>query len=116
MNLAFVPWIAHAGLALSIGLGACLNAAFLFLGLRQRGIYQARPGWAIFFVQLAGALCLLSGVTMWAAGHFSWIAMQAHPFLRMGALLLVMTVGAIVYFGALMLTGFRFADFKRIAR
>jgi putative peptidoglycan lipid II flippase len=116
MNLVFVPWIAHAGLALSIGLGACLNATFLFLGLRQRGIYQAKPGWALFFGQLAGALCLLSGVTMWVAAHFDWIAMQAHPFLRMGALLLVMAVGAIVYFGTLMLTGFRFADFKRIAR
>jgi len=65
---------------------------------------------------ITGALFLLSGVTMWVAGHFDWIAMQAHPFLRMGTLLLVMVVGAIVYFGALMLTGFRFADFKRIAR
>src|SRR3569623_1769094 len=37
MNLLFVPWIAHAGLALSIGLGACLNAAFLYRGLRSRG-------------------------------------------------------------------------------
>ena len=116
MNLVFVPWIAHAGLALSIGLGACLNGTFLFIGLRRRGIYQARPGWAMFFVQLAGGLCLLSGVTMWVAGHFDWIAMQAHPFLRMGALLLVMAIGAVVYFGALVLTGFRFADFKRIAR
>jgi putative peptidoglycan lipid II flippase len=84
--------------------------------LRKRGIYQARPGWAKFFGQLAGALFLLSGVTMWVAGHFDWIAMQAHPFLRMGALLLVMAVGAAVYFGALVLTGFRLADFKRIAR
>ena len=116
MNLVFVPWIAHAGLALSIGLGACLNAGFLFIGLRRRGIYQARPGWGLFFAQLAGALFLLAGVTMWVAGHFDWIAMQSHPFLRMGALLLVTTVGALVYFGALMLTGFRFSDFKRIAR
>jgi putative peptidoglycan lipid II flippase len=42
--------------------------------------------------------------------------MQAHPFLRMGALLLVMAIGAVMYFGALLLTGFRFSDFKRIAR
>ena len=38
MNLLFIPAFAHAGLALSIGLGACLNASFLFLGLRRRGI------------------------------------------------------------------------------
>ncbi len=29
MNLAFIGWIGHAGLALSIGLAACLNAAML---------------------------------------------------------------------------------------
>lgn len=116
MNMVFVPWIAHAGLALSIGLGACLNAAFLFMGLRRRGIYQAQPGWPMFFARLAGALFLLAGSTMWVAGHFDWIAMQAHPLLRMAALLLVMAVGGAVYFGSLLLTGFRFADFKRIAR
>ncbi|RZA24701.1 MAG: hypothetical protein EOP02_13200 [Proteobacteria bacterium] len=97
-------------------IGACLNAAFLFFGLRRRGIYQAKPGWALFFGQLAGALFLLSGVTMWVAGQFDWIAMQAHPFLRIGALLMVMGIGGVVYFGALMLTGFRPSDFKRIAR
>ena len=116
MNIVFVPWIAHAGLALSIGLGACLNAAFLFLGLKRRGIYQVKAGWGLFLAQLAGALFLLAGTTMWVAGHFDWIAMQAHPLLRMGALFLVMAVGGIVYFGALLLTGFRFADFKRTAR
>ena len=116
MNMVFVPWIAHAGLALSIGLGACLNAAFLFLGLRRRGIYQAKAGWGLFMARLAGALFLLAGSTMWVAGHFDWIAMQAHPLLRMGALFLVMAVGGVVYFGALLLTGFRFSDFKRIAR
>lgn len=116
MNMVFVPWIAHAGLALSIGLGACLNAAFLFLGLRRRGIYRAKAGWGLFMARLAGALFLLAGSTMWVAGHFDWIAMQAHPLLRMGALFLVMAVGGVVYFGALLLTGFRFSDFKRIAR
>jgi putative peptidoglycan lipid II flippase len=116
MNLVFVPWLAHAGLALSIGLGACLNACFLFIGLRRRGIYRTQPGWGLFLARLAGALFLLAGVTMWIAGHFDWIAMQAHPLLRMGALVLVMAAGGTVYFGTLVATGFRFTDFKRIAR
>ena len=32
LNLAFVPWLAHAGLALSIGLAAMVNAAWLLAG------------------------------------------------------------------------------------
>jgi hypothetical protein len=34
----------------------------------------------------------------------------------MAALFLVMAVGGVVYFSALLLTGFRFSDFRRIAR
>jgi len=115
MNLLFVPWIAHAGLALSIGLGACLNAAFLYRGLRSRGIYQPQKGWKLFFVRLAGALCLLAGISLWIAGHFDWMALHAHPFIRIGALLLVIGASIAVYFGSLLLMGFRFRDFKRIS-
>src|SRR5512135_1134818 len=35
MNLAFVGWLHHAGLALAIGLGACFNSAVLFYLLRK---------------------------------------------------------------------------------
>ncbi|MES2537394.1 MAG: murein biosynthesis integral membrane protein MurJ [Pseudomonadota bacterium] len=115
MNLLFVPWIAHAGLALSIGVGACLNASFLYWGLRQRGIYVPRQGWGLFFCRLVGALFLLAGVAMWTAGHFNWIALQAHPFQRIGALLVVMAACGATYFGAMLAMGFRFRDFKRIS-
>jgi putative peptidoglycan lipid II flippase len=116
MNLLFIPAFAHAGLALSIGLGACLNASFLFLGLRRRGIYVARPGWTIFLVRLTGALFLLAGVSMWIAGHFDWIGLRAQPLVRMAALALVIGVAGVVYFGALFATGFRLGDFKRVAK
>ncbi|MDB5838082.1 MAG: murJ, partial [Herminiimonas sp.] len=115
MNLLFVPWIAHAGLALSIGLGACLNAAFLFWGLRRRGIFVAQRGWGLFLARLLGALFLLAGVSLWVAGHFDWLGMQAHPFQRIGALMLVIFAGGFTYFGALLATGLRLADFKRIS-
>lgn len=115
MNLLFVPWIAHAGLALSIGLGACLNAAFLYWGLRQRGIYTAHRGWGLFLIKLTGALFLLAGVALWSAGHFDWVALQAHPLQRIGALAMVMLACGITYFGALLIMGFRFQDFKRVS-
>ena len=115
MNLLFVPWIAHAGLALSIGLGACVNAGFLYWGLRRRGIYVAQRGWGMFFARLTGALFLLAGVALWTAGHFDWLGLQAHPFQRVGALLAIMTACGVTYFGALLATGFRFRDFKRVS-
>ena len=115
MNLLFVPWIAHAGLALSIGLGACLNAIFLYNGLRRRGIYVARSGWGLFLLRLAGALSLLAGVALWTAGHFNWLALRAHPLERIGALAFVMAACGITYFGALLAMGFRFRDFKRVS-
>jgi putative peptidoglycan lipid II flippase len=115
MNLLFVPWIQHAGLALSVGVGACLNAAFLYLGLRRKGIYEALPGWRLFLVKLTGALFLLAGVALWTAGHFDWIGMQDRPLLRVGALTLVMLACGITYFGALIAMGFRFRDFKRVS-
>ena len=115
MNLIFVPWIAHAGLALSIGLGACVNAAFLYWGLRKRGIYVAQPGWRIFLLRLCGALILLAGMALWTAGHFDWMALRAHPLQRVGALGLVIAACGATYFGALLAMGFRFRDFKRVS-
>lgn len=115
LNVALVPLIAHAGLALSIGIGACINAAFLFFGLRRRRLYTAKPGWVLFLVRLLAALLLLAGVAMWIAGQFDWIALKSAPWLRIGALALVLGAAGTVYFGALLLMGFRFRDFKRVA-
>jgi putative peptidoglycan lipid II flippase len=115
MNLIFVPWIAHAGLALSVGLGACLNALFLYLGLRRHGIYTAQRGWATFFIKLTGALFLMAGVALWTSGYFDWLALQAHPIKRILALSMVMAACMVTYFGALFVMGFRINDFKRIS-
>ena len=116
MNLLFVPTLKLAGLALSIGLGACLNAGFLYWGLRRRGIYTARPGWGLFLLKLAGALCLMAGCALWTAAQFDWIGLQAHPLQRIGALTLVLINCAVAYFGALAAMGLRPTDFKRHAR
>lgn len=116
MNLFFVPVFAHAGLALSIGIGACGNAAILFYMLRKKGIYQPEKGWKIFFLKLAVALVLLAVASIWSASYFDWIGMQTHPLYRMGALAIVMIVCGVVYFGALLLLGFRIRHFRRIAQ
>ncbi|RJF99144.1 murein biosynthesis integral membrane protein MurJ [Noviherbaspirillum saxi] len=115
MNLIFVPRFAHAGLALSVGVGACLNAVFLYIGLKRRGIYVAHSGWLLFLLRLCGALFLLAGVALWTAGHFDWVGLQSRPLLRVAALTAVMGACGVTYFGALIAMGFRFRDFKRIS-
>lgn len=116
MNLVFVPWIAHAGLALSIGLGACLNAAVLFWSLKRHGIYSVQSGWPMFFLKLAGALCLMAGTALWSAGHFDWTGLHTHPLRRIASLTLVIGACAAIYFGALAAMGLRLSDFKRSAK
>ena len=113
MNLIFVPWIAHAGLALSIGLGATLNAFFLFVMLRKNKIYQPESGWPLFIIQIFGALFILAGVGLWMGSQFDWIALHSAPWTRIGLLFLIMTICALSYFIALIAMGLRLTDFKR---
>jgi putative peptidoglycan lipid II flippase len=67
MNLAFIGWLQHAGLALSIGLAACLNAALLYRGLRRRASITPQPGWMAFSLKLLVALAIMGGALWWPA-------------------------------------------------
>lgn len=111
LNLVFVPIYDHAGLALSIGVGACFNALILFYLLKKRGVYKPQNGWVLFFLKVSVALILLALVSYGLANYFNWIAMQAKPLIRIGAMALVMIICGIVYFGTLFALGFRVRDF-----
>ena len=115
MNAALVPIFAHAGLALAIGLGACINAGALLLGLRRRGVYRPAPGWGRFLLRMLPALAALTAVLLYADAHVDWIAMQAHPGLRGAWLAGVLAACGAAYFGALFACGFRPKDFGRRA-
>jgi putative peptidoglycan lipid II flippase len=112
MNLAFIGWIRHAGLALSIGLASCLNAALLYRGLRRRGVYRPRPGWSSYLVRLSIALAAL-GAALWfmMGSEASWLAM--HTAQRLVDLLALVATGLAVYFGTLWLLGFRPSQFRQ---
>jgi len=113
MNLVFVPVFAHAGLALAIGLGACMNAAMLFIGLRMRGVYRPKAGWPVFAARLLFALAVLGAFLWWSEAQFAWIAMRAQPAHRIGALAAIVTGGAALYFAALFVGGMRPRHFRR---
>ena len=104
-NLAFVPWIGVAGLALSIGLGSLVNAGWLLTGLRQAGRYQPSPGWMLLSVRIVIATAVL-GVGLWfASEHIQWVELRQQPWLRIGALAACLMGAAVVYFGALIASG-----------
>ncbi|WP_028220172.1 murein biosynthesis integral membrane protein MurJ [Paraburkholderia oxyphila] len=115
-NYIFVPIFAHAGLTLSVGLGACMNALLLFIGLRRRGIYMPSSGWATFFVQLLGACLVLSGAMHWCAISYDWIGLHREPLARIALLAACLVLFATLYFGMLWLMGFKYAYFKRRAK
>lgn len=114
MNLAFVGWLEHAGLALSIGLAACLNAVLLYFGLRKQGIYTPEAGWTKFLVKLFIALCTMGGMLWFASGpETSWLNLSLTD--RLLHLAWLVPAGVISYFATLGLLGFRLNDFKRRA-
>lgn len=111
-NLAFVPLFAHAGLALSIGLGACVNAALLYFFMRQQGIYTPQPEWLVFLLKLAVALYMMGGALWWASGtEAEWLMLDT--LTKCVRLAWIIALGATVYFAALWAMGIRARDFLK---
>jgi len=114
MNLAFIYPLRHAGLALAIGLGACVNAALLYRGLRRSAVFQPQPGWRRFAVQVGLALASMGAVLWFAMGSVeSWLTGAAWS--RALRLSWVVLLGAAVYFAVLALAGLRPRDFAKRA-
>lgn len=112
MNLAFILPLKHAGLALAVGLGACINAGLLYYNLRAQNIYQPQPGWLLFLIKIGVALIFMC-VTLWLTmgSNATWLTDSA--FDRISRLTWVIIAGATSYFAALWMLGFRLKDFSR---
>jgi putative peptidoglycan lipid II flippase len=104
-NVIFVPYLGHAGLALSIGLGSLLNAGWLLMGLCKTGRYQPLPGWMLFSVRIVIATALLGAGLWFACEHIQWVELRQQPWLRIGALAACLVGAGLVYFGALIASG-----------
>ncbi len=134
LNLVFVPFLDHAGLALSIGLGATLNALFLYMGLRRKKIYTPQINWLAFFLRLAPALACMTGWLLFIQQYINWTEASSNsliqaigsfisgiigesafifPVSRLITLFMVLAGCGIVYFGVLLACGFRIHDFTR---
>lgn len=113
LNLVFVPWLGVAGLALSIGIGALVNATWLLWGLNKLGSYQAEPGWLGFGLRVGlGAAAM--GLLQWQLSlRLDWIALGANELRRALIMAASLAGSAAVYFAVLLLAGVKLRAFAR---
>lgn len=113
-NLLLIVPMRHAGLALAISLGACLNAALLYYLLRRNGIYTPPAGQKRFILRIFAALAVMAGV-LWAVQMQSWWVFdwQGSGALRVVQLGVLVILGAAAYFAALFAFGFRIRQIRR---
>ncbi|HEV8096114.1 MAG TPA: murein biosynthesis integral membrane protein MurJ [Burkholderiales bacterium] len=114
MNLAFIGPLKHAGLALAIALGACLNAGLLYRYLRAQGIYSPQAGWGAFALKIAVAVAVMAAALHFAMGAPQWW-LAADWQAKLAALVGLVVLGAAVYAGCLFAMGFRLRQFSRAA-
>jgi putative peptidoglycan lipid II flippase len=114
LNLAFVPLFKHAGLALSIGLAACVNAGLLFYFLRRDQLFSPQPKWLEFSFKLFVALYVMA-VAVWlmAGTEAEWLAMT--KLAKIVKLCWVIAAAILIYFASLYALGFRTRDFAKRA-
>ncbi len=114
MNLVLVGPLRHAGLALAIGLGACLNAGLLYVQLRKNSIYTPQPGWPVFVLKVAAAVAFMAIVLFSSMAEPGW--WLAAPWQhKVPAVLGLVALGAAAYAACLLVFGFRPRDFSRRA-
>ena len=111
MNLAFVGRLQHAGLALALGLGACLNAALLYALLRRNAIYVPQPGWPVFLLKVFAAVAFMAIVLFTTMGEPTWW-LQA-GWQKVPAVLGLVVLGTAAYAACLLVLGLRPRDFAR---
>lgn len=114
MNLAFIGPLRHAGLALAIGLGACLNALLLYLNLKKQKIYVPQPGWPVFILKVLAAVAFMAIVLFTSMGEPAWW-LEAGWQRKVPAVIGLVLLGAAAYAACLLAFGLRPRDFSRRA-
>jgi putative peptidoglycan lipid II flippase len=112
MNLAFIGPLKHAGLSLSIGLAACLNASLLYWQLRKQKIFTPEPGWGRFLSRLIVAVVVMAAALVGMMYIMPEWSQGTMPF-RIMRLMVVVVAGIAAYFATLLVLGFRVKEFAR---
>lgn len=102
-NWVLVPLIGHSALALSISLGALLNAAWMLIALRRTKAFVPSRGWLGFVLPVLAASFTMAFALAMVEPAIDWAALQSSPFKRFGLVSAVIVAAAAIYFGTLML-------------
>jgi putative peptidoglycan lipid II flippase len=113
LNAALVPQLGVAGLSLSIGLAALVNAAWLLWGLHRCRAWVPAPAWGTFLLKVLAACAVLGLCLLMAARQLDWLGLQAQPAQRIGWLVLVVGGAGVLYLGMLAGLGIRLSAFRR---
>jgi putative peptidoglycan lipid II flippase len=115
LNVLLVPVLGHAALALTISLGALINASWLLFGLRRLGAYAPLPGWPAFMLRTVIGSAALGGLLWWAAHAIDWLGLREQPLQRAWTMAAVLAGVGLVYFAVLRLLGLDLRQFVRRA-
>lgn len=98
--------LAHTGLALATSLAALLNAGLLGIILFKRKIYVLQPGWGLLGLRLGAALAIMTAMVLYFNPVLAdWFEMEHLD--RVWNLIMLLSIGAVSYVGALFATGLR---------
>lgn len=111
-NLINVPLFEHAGLALSVGLGACFNSFILLSILKKRQIFMPLDGWKKLFISVSLSSLVLSAILIAAQMQIDWANLQMGWMMKMGLLCCLIAVAGTAYLFMLFLFGYRLSDLR----
>lgn len=106
-NCVFVPLYAHAGLAISVGVGSCVNASLLLFMLIRRQQYRPLAGWLKWFAAIVVATATMAGALVYLQTGIEWSAMQSQWLTRAGLVLAYIGIAVVIYFAVLAVFGWR---------
>ncbi len=96
----------HAGLAVAISIAALLNALLLYVALRREGVVGHAGGWGVLGLRVLAASLAMWGMLAVLHKPLGWW-LEVSLADRIGALLVSILAGVVVYFGTLLVLGAR---------
>ena len=110
--MIFIGFIGHAGLALAIAIGACINAALLFHHLKRSKIFVLEAGWMKFLAKIIFGLVVMSVSLLFFKGPDSiWLAYSVWE--KIYHLCTLTLIGLASYFISLRMVGINLTVFTR---
>ena len=109
MNLIFIGYFKHAGLALAVGLGACINAGLLFYFLKKYKYFKLETRWLSFLIKIILALVVMALFLLYARGTIEeWASFGLLS--KISRLFFLVSAGSAVYFTTLFFLGIKLKE------